>query len=90
MRAWHDDEGWGIIDSPDTPGGCWTHFSSILSDGYRTLTGADQVTFEFEQASQDGYAYRTTAVWTGPERPKPPTPGEPSAAFTSTLRLDFD
>lgn len=21
VRTWHDEEGWGVIDSPETPGG---------------------------------------------------------------------
>ena len=29
VRFWHDDEGWGVLDCPSTPGGCWTHFSVI-------------------------------------------------------------
>ncbi|MGI8701473.1 MAG: hypothetical protein ACR2JU_09765 [Nocardioidaceae bacterium] len=22
VRTWHDDEGWGVLDLPETPGGC--------------------------------------------------------------------
>jgi CspA family cold shock protein len=29
VREWHDDLGWGVLDSPETPSGCWTHFSVI-------------------------------------------------------------
>ncbi|WP_157571633.1 hypothetical protein [Nocardioides alkalitolerans] len=25
VRAWYDDHGWGVLGSPDTPGGCWAH-----------------------------------------------------------------
>ena len=32
VRVWHRDEGWGVIDSPETPGGCWAHFSHLWSD----------------------------------------------------------
>ncbi|MFF7232620.1 hypothetical protein [Streptomyces sioyaensis] len=29
VREWHSDEGWGVIDSDTTPGGCWAHFGSV-------------------------------------------------------------
>lgn len=29
VTAWSADEGSGVIDSADTPGGCWAHFSAI-------------------------------------------------------------
>ena len=29
VREWHEDLGWGVLDSPDTPGGCWVHYSVI-------------------------------------------------------------
>jgi CspA family cold shock protein len=35
VRTYDTDEGWGIIDGPDVPGGCWVHFSVIAMDGHR-------------------------------------------------------
>jgi cold shock CspA family protein len=32
VRVWYRDEGWGVIDSPDTPGGCWAGFGQIWND----------------------------------------------------------
>src|SRR5687767_5224347 len=29
VREWHNDLGWGVLDSPETPGGCWIHYSAI-------------------------------------------------------------
>lgn len=29
VRSWFGEEGWGVIDSPETPGGCWAFFSHI-------------------------------------------------------------
>ena len=63
VREWNDDEGYGVIDSPGTPGGCWAHFSSIVMDGYRVLAAGDQVAFTWEEARQDGYDYRAILVW---------------------------
>jgi cold shock protein len=31
---WHDDDGWGVVESPETPGG-WVHFSHVDLQGYR-------------------------------------------------------
>ena len=48
VRDWTDDEGWGVIDSSATPGGCWTHFSHLAVPGYRTLRAGQVVEMEWE------------------------------------------
>jgi CspA family cold shock protein len=72
VREWDEDQGFGVIDSPDTPGGCWTHFSGIVMDGYRCLAAGDPVAFTCEAGSQDGYDYRAVLVW--PPGVEPGTP----------------
>jgi CspA family cold shock protein len=64
VSEWHDEEGWGVLDSPDTPGGCFTHFSMVEIEGYRTLTVGQAVEFEWidDQCGQDGYAFRAVTV----------------------------
>ena len=73
VREWHDDLGWGVLDSPETPGGCWAHFSHIETPrvgsvngrevyGYKTLSTGEHVELEWETSSQDGFDYRATAV----------------------------
>jgi CspA family cold shock protein len=62
VREWHREEGWGVVDSPQTPGGCWVHFSHIQSAGYRELGPGRTVTLEFEPADQDGFSYRAVTV----------------------------
>lgn len=89
VREWDEDQGFGVIDSADTPGGCWVHFSSVVMDGYRALVPSDSVTFVFESGEQDGYAYRALQVWppgvaTG--TPLPPRM-ENSSAYQSTLTI---
>lgn len=59
VRVWHADEGWGVIDSAETPGGSWTHFSALRVPGYAELPVGGDVTFTFEAAEQDGYRFRT-------------------------------
>jgi CspA family cold shock protein len=89
VRIWHDDEGWGVIDGPDVPGGCWTHFSAIAQDGYRSLDAGQHVSFRSEAAAQDGYAHRATKVWTSDAEPPDDDPS-PSPAYRSVLTLHFD
>jgi CspA family cold shock protein len=35
VREWHGKEGWGVLDAPEVPGGCWAHYSMIDMGGYR-------------------------------------------------------
>lgn len=62
VRTWSDAEGWGILDSPETPGGCWAHYSAVVMDGYHRLTASQAVSFEFEPGPQDGYDFRATLI----------------------------
>jgi CspA family cold shock protein len=90
VRVWHDDEGWGVLDSPVTPGGCWAHFSHVLVPGYRRLAAGQLVTFGFEAAQQDGYSFRATEAWPAgsePLRLEPET--GPSDAYRSTLTITW-
>jgi CspA family cold shock protein len=31
VRSWYAEEGWGVIDCDETPGGCWFQYSAIES-----------------------------------------------------------
>jgi CspA family cold shock protein len=62
VRVWHDDDGWGVVDSEETPGGCWAHFSVVDMPGYRALRAGQQVLLEWQQGAQDDFAYRATLV----------------------------
>ncbi len=92
VREWHPEEGWGVIDSPETPGGCWAHFSRLDLPGYKESVAGQQVTFTFEPADQDGYSYRALHIWPeGPEPPGWPQHSEgPSGAFRSHLDITLD
>ncbi|GAB3775359.1 CspA family cold shock protein [Nocardioides ginsengisegetis] len=92
VREWHHDDGWGVIDSAETPGGCWAHFGVVRVRGYRTLDAGQDVEFTFQPVDQDGYAFSATAVWPAGGDPSPPEQEstEPSAAYRSSLRLEFD
>jgi CspA family cold shock protein len=91
VRLWHDDEGWGVLDSAATPGGCWAHFSALaIGNGYRSASAGDVVVLEFEDAGQDGYAYRAVRFWPAGADPVDRAPDPPGAAYRSTLTLSFD
>ncbi len=62
VRCWHADEGWGVIDATETPGGCWTHFSAVDMEGYRALRQGQLVALTVESPGQDGYPYRAVRV----------------------------
>jgi cold shock protein len=68
VRWYSEDEGWGVIDAPEVPGGCFVHFSNIEVDGYRALSKGQHVRLTYEDPGflQDGYPYRALSVW--PER----------------------
>lgn len=63
---WFDaDEGWGVIEAPEVPGGCFVHFSNIEMPGYRQLRAGQHVRFSFERPGflQDGCPCRAVTVW---------------------------
>lgn len=70
VRTWDRDEGCGVIDSPETPGGCWANFARIDMPGLRTLTPGDAVDFEFETPGQEGFEYTAIQIV-----PRPPAAG---------------
>lgn len=65
VREWNEEEGWGVLDCPQTPGGWFVHFSNLETAGYRSLTRGSIVDLEQWEApgfEQDGYDYRAVRV----------------------------
>ena len=64
VRWWRDEDGWGVLDSPETPGGCFAHYSNIEMSGYRKLEPGAKVQLDWEAPGfkQDGYDYRAVRV----------------------------
>ena len=61
VRRWDDEEGWGVLDAPEAPGGIFVHFSGIEGDGYRSLNTGQAVELDLEgplDFDQDGYRFR--------------------------------
>jgi cold shock protein len=64
VREFDAEEGWGVIDSPDVPGGCFVHYSNIEMSGFRVLRAGQRVRFTFETPGfdQDGCPHRAFVV----------------------------
>lgn len=94
VRVWHAEQGWGVLDSAETPGGCWAHFSVVEVEGCRTLSAGQAVELEWEAAQQDGYVFRAVRAWPAGGAPvaAPPVDDAPgsSSAYSSTLTITWD
>ncbi|OZC51214.1 hypothetical protein CH286_05935 [Rhodococcus sp. WWJCD1] len=70
VREFNGEEGWGVLDAPELPGGCWVFYSSIEGSGFRMLYPGQHVTVEYVDlvaeygpgAEQDWYRYRAERV----------------------------
>jgi CspA family cold shock protein len=65
VKTWHDEEGWGVLVSPDVPGEVFALFVDVEGEGYRELHEGAQVDFDYKelpggQAEDDGSS--TTSV----------------------------
>lgn len=94
VRFWLGEEGWGVIDTPLTPGGCWTHFSAVRMSGYRTLVPGATAVADVRPGNQDGYAWVAEAVWpegvTPDTDPAPAPASDAAGAYRSRLVLTAD
>jgi hypothetical protein len=57
VRLWMDDEGWGVIDSPELPGSC--HVEAAVVDGLEkggVLRAGQVVEVEWSTPGPAGYA----------------------------------
>ncbi len=65
VRFWLEDEGRGVLNSSETPGGCWAHFGFIEMEGYHNLSDGQLVQLEWEipaNGEYGGYVYFATRV----------------------------
>ncbi|MDR7277811.1 cold shock domain-containing protein [Catenuloplanes atrovinosus] len=90
VREWHADQGWGVLDSAETPGGCWAHFSAAATPGAARLAPGTPVRLDWESPGQDGYPFRAVRFWPAGSDPRDDPAAGPGAAYSSTLSLSFD
>ena len=93
VRLWHDVDGWGVLDSPATPGGCWTHYSALDMDGHAVAEAGQSASLVAERAQQDSFEWRAVSVVLDgvPPRSRPViATTEPTSAYRSNLNITFD
>jgi CspA family cold shock protein len=63
VKEWSEDEGWGVLVSPELSGTVFAHHIHIRGqDGYRSFAAGDAVIFETDgHGGQDGCDHR--ALW---------------------------
>lgn len=91
VRVWHEEDGWGVIDSASIPGGCRVHYSTIATRGFRGFTAGQEVELEWETPGQDGYDFVARRVWPSGQEPyeSQPLTGL-SEAYRSSLTIRWD
>jgi CspA family cold shock protein len=56
VRLWMDEDGWGVIDVPDLPGGCWAEASVVEgTDGSSGLRAGQTVDVDWTTPGPEGY-----------------------------------
>ena len=71
VKFFRSEKGWGGIESDETPGDVWVHFSVIDADGYRELIQGEAAEFRYVPQEKDSWRY--VATWV---RRLPPKPSE--------------
>lgn len=62
VKFFHPEKGWGGIESEETPGDVWVHFSVIDGEGFRELNQGEAVEFRYVAQQQDSWRYVATWV----------------------------
>ena len=61
VKWFNESKGFGFITSEDA-GDVFVHYSSILSNGFKTLTEGDAVSFEIEKAPKGPKAINVSKI----------------------------
>ena len=63
VRLWMAADGWGVIDVPDLPGGCWAEASVVEGlEGTNALRAGQTVDVEWTTPGPDDYDARAVRV----------------------------
>jgi CspA family cold shock protein len=89
VKEWHD-EGWGVLESQETPGGCWAHFSKAAVPGFASFSPGQSVWLDWESPGQDGYTFRAVRFWPEGSDPAHRPSTADGGAYHSSLTLSFD
>ena len=64
IKEWREDDGWGVLVSPEVSGDVWAHGTQLRPFGYAPLQSGQAVEFSYIEmpgGGQDGYSFR--AEW---------------------------
>lgn len=94
VQSWDDEEGWGVLASPDIQGEIWAHFSAVYAKpgAFASLNPGESVLFTWEEFPQDGYSYRAVHVRrpSDPETDWEPEQDDEDAADLQGIHIEFD
>lgn len=62
VRVWHEADGWGVIVSPATPGGCLVLESALDMHALDTLRVGQRVVFTWEATDHAEFTHRAVRV----------------------------
>lgn len=62
VKWFNESKGFGFITREDGNDDVFVHFSSIRSDGFKTLAEGQRVTFDVEQDPKDARKFRAINV----------------------------
>lgn len=62
VKWFNSEKGFGFIANDDGSDDVFVHFSSIVSDGYKSLAEGDRVTFDKEQDPKNSRRLRAVNV----------------------------
>jgi len=62
VKWFNDQKGFGFIESTESGGDVFVHYSGIKADGYRSLAEGDEVEFDLTQGPKGPKAENVTRV----------------------------
>ncbi len=62
VKWFNAEKGYGFITNDDGGDDVFVHFSAIVSDGYKSLSEGQKVTFDIERDSRDPNRFRAANV----------------------------
>ena len=62
VKWFNDQKGFGFIESTDSGGDVFVHYSGIKAEGYKSLAEGDEVEFELTQGPKGPKAENVTKV----------------------------
>ena len=62
VKWFNDQKGYGFIESQETGGDVFVHYSGITAEGFKTLAEGDEVEFELTQGPKGPKAEKVAKI----------------------------